>query len=881
MLRPSCRPLAVNRRRAGAAAVLLGVSLAASSSGRAWQAPAPPPAATTDPFPSKGALISEVLFQPAAGASPFVELVNTGAAPVEIGTMLLRIGDQGLPLGHLTEPLAPGARVLIVFDGGGAVSSGVVHTPMGMTLPQDSGAVDLLNYKNDVIDRVAWGSDMGAVSFGSGIPNDAPPPGSTIGRPPGANHPLQPGDWIVYAPADATPGAANPLPAVEPLVPIDGAGLPGPTVTLSWYPIAGAAQYRVQVSRDDAFASLQMNTVVAGATVDAGALPAGAYVWRVQAIDADGKTSAFSAPSGFDVRASGSAPAASTVRQNFVAALAPAAATLIPARWASAAFAGPASQTPPAAPATCLPPSCNILAVPLIVQHKDTSMLLLEEPDKSGAHAWNVDHGVLDLSDPADKANCVLAAVAMLNHFFGGDLSQDRIGYEIRGPHVAQYAAKLLAGPQSGRLSGYDLSSILEEKQPGPEWDLNFGTGLNWIEEAAAVTFALDVVPIGDGHFTTPDEAWNAIRTSINRGRPVIGGYPFSTGSGGHEFVVKGYREANGQRFIVVNDPLGSSYEKNIDSTRTPIARLQWMFLPGPDGTQFRGHRQEPALTREVDSDFDGVLDFDETERFHTDPHNRDSDGDGVWDKADIASGVFDDTYGYARHTASPKGRDFDGDGLPTERDPDSDNGGCTDGIEDEDGNGDRDVRETWNFDDGDDVCRGVNGVLKWTTVVRFTVPEAPDFSLFIAETGRITLRLKGDPTRTGGLLDDGSTFRAEHSAQVIVFRDAGCTAFGREFQSGSGAFRGDPGNEIGGMRDQTSLVIGAGGPIDGHSFANLCVFSGGGPMASGFSFPDCEGHADPNAPGTYVFDCRAPAIPPPPNYKLLVWSVTGRVTVR
>ena len=58
-------------------------------------------------------------------------------------------------------------------------------------------------------------------------------------------------------------------------------------------------------------------------------------------------------------------------------------------------------------------------------------MLLLELDRPTGPHAWDVDHGNLDQTDPADKANCALGSLAMINHFAGGDMSQDRMGYEI------------------------------------------------------------------------------------------------------------------------------------------------------------------------------------------------------------------------------------------------------------------------------------------------------------------------------------------------------------------------------------------------------------------------------------------------------------------
>ena len=60
-------------------------------------------------------------------------------------------------------------------------------------------------------------------------------------------------------------------------------------------------------------------------------------------------------------------------------------------------------------------------------QHKDTAMLLLESKNEGGLHAWDVPHPEMDRTDPADNANCALASIAMINAYFGGDLSQDGV----------------------------------------------------------------------------------------------------------------------------------------------------------------------------------------------------------------------------------------------------------------------------------------------------------------------------------------------------------------------------------------------------------------------------------------------------------------------
>jgi hypothetical protein len=123
------------------------------------------------------------------------------------------------------------------------------------------------------------------------------------------------------------------------------------------------------------------------------------------------------------------------------------------------------------------------------------------------------------------------------------------------------------------------------------------------------------------------------------------------------------------------------------------------------------------------------VVDFDETERFGINPNNSDGDGDMLPDKQDIITGIFDPQYGYATTRGSAFGRDYDSDGVPTERDKDSDEGGCPDGKEDANGNGHRDGSETYNFDGDDDKdsqCVSDEIVLQGT--IHGTGTETPNY---------------------------------------------------------------------------------------------------------------------------------------------------------
>ena len=89
----------------------------------------------------------------------------------------------------------------------------------------------------------------------------------------------------------------------------------------------------------------------------------------------------------------------------------------------------------------------------------------------------------------------------------------------------------------------------------------------------------------------------------------------------------------------------------------------------------------EPAIWS--DADGDGVMDWDEQNRFHTMATYANSDDDWVQDKQDLREYVFDGAGAY-----SLRGADFDADGRRKELDADNDNDTSVDGCEDSDRDG-------------------------------------------------------------------------------------------------------------------------------------------------------------------------------------------------
>ena len=523
-----------------------------------------------------------------------------------------------------------------------------LHAGPGLFLNGVAGSVELIAPDGRVLDHVAWGiTQPESVNLGRGGVHGDFVAGVSIGRYPLSVKAADFLEWLTFYADEVTPGKPNPNPRAEVLLPLDGAYFSQPSIELSWYPVAGATSYRIQVSADPGFSGTVEDGTTKTPPFKTPTLEAGDYFWRVQTVFQDGSSADFSPVSSFTIS---SAELPDFPEQSSF--------SLFPSAFAAE---------------TVRPLREGVLAVPMLYQHKDTAMLLMESRSESGTHAWDRNHGELDKSDPADAMNCALASAAMLNHFAGGDLSQDRIGYEIR-----------------------------KDNWPDdPAWDLNYGEGLSFRSDidadqiADALTFAFNGAAVTRHTPTTADALWEMVTREIDAERPVLTRVP------GHAIVISGYyqfaRTGPNARWITVNDPWSGRYLVNLNRMANRVTHY-WLVS---DTSNPR--RNEAGITR--DSDGDGMVDFDESERFHTYPHDRDSDKDKVSDKTEVYATVFDPDHGWAQWRISGSGRDFDEDEKFMEMDRDSDGGGCKDGEEDKNANGKRDGGETYNFNKQDDKC--------------------------------------------------------------------------------------------------------------------------------------------------------------------------------
>lgn len=548
-------------------------------------------------------LLNEVLYVPGSGESPFVELKNEGGSTASLdGLRLVNERNQSVQFGGSDE-----------IGAGGVFLRSLAGADF---LDGKSGFVELRNGDGDVLDRVAWGDEfVDAVNLGAGAVGRPLPEGASIGRPPGANTPKNRLEWAVFYDG-ATPGAANPDVDKMVLLPANGARFMAGSVPLNWYPVPGAMEYRLRVFESNDPGTAVVDETVAAPGLSTGALAPGEYYWNVQAIGSDAGSGPVSADHTFAV--------------------------------VDSLVSAPAGVQE------------KLLDVDLIAAHKDTSMLLLESFIPFGEHAWDVSHPGLDMDDPADRFNAFPAAVAMINGYFGGGMSQDRIAFEARKDRYE--------GPQG------DLSSGFVPTLPDAYGMLSFVFG--GVSQICA---------------SNSDLLWDFVTEAIDEDAPLIGftgGNPLPDLPAGpgpyiasegippeHLVVVTGYGTAPGLggadpvKVVAVNDALlAAPYAVAFGQ-----GDFTCFWKPAPVAI---GAFDEPEVSS--DRDGDGVVDFDETMRFHTDPDHPDTDRDGLNDKQDIRESVF----GMGVSISGPPGRDWDGDGVPMELDCDSDNDGSLDGVD-------------------------------------------------------------------------------------------------------------------------------------------------------------------------------------------------------
>ena len=608
----------------------------------------------------------------------FVELYNAGGYVIDIEDWGLTDIDGNILVTFPQIILAPGDFLEVYFGNGLndidlSDGVGVVYTN-GDSVVFDSaydGAVLYTDPNNSstILDAVFWSTDgttpsgssmsdavsAGIWSSGDYFENDSLEAFSSYGLcPDGADH-NDGTDWRLFGWGEYHLSWANPQNPIQ-LTPPHGGLLDDYSSELSWGDRPFADSFQVQIDNSPSFTSPEISATTNSTSYSVAGLTDGYYYWRVRVFEGGVLQSTFAS---YDL------------------------------------IADPAAKS--GAPRTSVQ-----LGVTHQIQHKDTKILCIYDHRNSfrpGCEEAAGTTGPWDATHATGSAHvvgcehcqmyCTRAVISMINNFYGGDLTQDRISYELYFGNNPGPEADL------GHWQGTGLGSSGGAHGIGRRWQIfEWALGTTVTRVAGKPSFA-------------------AIQASIDAGHPIyIDGQDHAT-------LVYGY------------------YFENLQGSPTPAVYIHnpWPGTAGfssyaawqPDGSGW-GHAgyfvippaydpasaidQESGVT--TDTDGDGVMDFDEQDvrNFHSVKNDVDTDDDEVNDKQEIKNYTHHDRATYhPGHDNNPLDfPDLDNDGLRAENDCDSDNDSDFDGGEDIDGDGHNPVpdagnvcdRETCQFDAGE-----------------------------------------------------------------------------------------------------------------------------------------------------------------------------------
>lgn len=245
------------------------------------------------------------------------------------------------------------------------------------------------------------------------------------------------------------------------------------------------------------------------------------------------------------------------------------------------------------------------------LERKDTYMLDLQYP-LSGPDAWDIPH---NNTSSDDEIRGMKAVASMIASYYGGNLSQDRIAYYVYYDYLRYPSPEDDLGDGSGIIQGINILDILH-------WELN----------GALFTRFMDARP-----------GFSEIEYWIDSNIPII----VDQGGNNHLLaIIDGY-DTNGEMVYVLDPLLGNE-------TKIPYDSLSIFVVWIVTGDHITARSDEPTIW--MDSDGDGVVDFDEINRFHTDPYNNDTYGLGISDKTWIELTYMGKlTYPTATFTCSPE----------------------------------------------------------------------------------------------------------------------------------------------------------------------------------------------------------------------------------
>lgn len=328
---------------------------------------------------------------------------------------------------------------------------------------------------------------------------------------------------------------------------------------------------------------------------------------------------------------------------------------------------------------------------------RDTRMLDLAYLQFSYEYSWDRPNLDAPTIEPHEDVRCWAIATQVMNHFYGGNLTQDEIVYH--GHYIANEPLLSPFRPEGGNDKTYGSTVIIDPVTRDP---------INEISETLKWALHVERLNYGKGM-----PSYATVKNAIDNNKLIYLLVP------GHAMLIYGYvGDATKYAFYYAF----SDNEGNTETSLTYNAQVQSYFIP--DVTY--GNVEMSNSLVHSDSDGDGITDFEEETRFGTDVFYIDTDNDGIEDKREIYNCMMN---------AYSGGKNKRGGVYTTNKDLDYDlfriRNVC-----------DKDKDSVLSILDSDDDGDGVEDGLKGKDdVIDMDVPE--DYTIFGREYVRINDRVK------------------------------------------------------------------------------------------------------------------------------------------
>ncbi len=363
----------------------------------------------------------------------------------------------------------------------------------------------------------------------------------------------------------------------------------------------------------------------------------------------------------------------------------------------------------------------KLLNAPKIGARKDTKLLATSMGHMADKWGWNRAHSLSEEMTPEETWRCWAVGFNILNGFYKGTLTQDEIkimGMKSKGEKALDYFALGQKGGSGTKVKLFeDLYKEIFDMDLKVVFMSDGKLDPDDIDEEKA-TFVMTE----DDKLTLDIEQ---IKKAVLDERPVYVSILNWGNSSGHVMVVDGYATFDNE---LENTKTGEIYvprnadflhfvntDNNANDYWAIPSTYKYQFFILMPKPKFVLNRDPLLAQKKLDTDEDGVIDYDEKYRFKTEINDDDSDDDGVNDYyeiyamtkrcTDISKTVETDGKSVTEYYGCKEFvyENSDGDELSTYLDPDSDNGGIIDGAEDLNGNGKLDPGETDPYLESDD----------------------------------------------------------------------------------------------------------------------------------------------------------------------------------